>query len=64
MYLGAALGPFLTGILVYYGWHTVFMMLISADLIALAITIVIACRNRNGGAYEMGVFSLRSLFSL
>nr|CDS17748.1 Glycerol 3 phosphate transporter [Echinococcus granulosus] len=51
--LGAALGPFLTGILVYYGWHAVFMMLIFADLVALAITLVIACRNRNGGAYEI-----------
>uniref|UniRef100_A0A158R9D1 Sugar phosphate exchanger 3 n=1 Tax=Taenia asiatica TaxID=60517 RepID=A0A158R9D1_TAEAS len=62
--LGAALGPFLTGILVYYGWYTVFMMLISADLVALVITILIACKNRNSGAYEMGVFNLRSLFSL
>ncbi|KAL5964888.1 Glucose-6-phosphate exchanger SLC37A2, partial [Taenia solium] len=62
--LGAALGPFLTGILVYYGWHTVFMMLISADLVALTITILIACKNRNSGAYETGVFNLRSLFSL
>ncbi|VDM32964.1 unnamed protein product [Hydatigera taeniaeformis] len=61
--LGAALGPFLTGILVYHGWFSVFLMLISADLVALTITLVIACKNRNS-AYELGVFNLRSLFSL
>uniref|UniRef100_A0A5K3EK53 Sugar phosphate exchanger 3 n=1 Tax=Mesocestoides corti TaxID=53468 RepID=A0A5K3EK53_MESCO len=62
--LGAALGPFLTGILVYYGWHAVFMMLITADLIALAISLMIACRSRNGGVFRLGILNLRSIFAL
>lgn len=47
--IGAAMGPFLTGILVPHGWGAVFAMLISADVIALVITLVIAVRTRNCG---------------
>ena len=61
---GAALGPFLTGILVYYGWQAVFMMLILADLTAFVITVVIAFKSRTGGTHGLGVSNLRSSFSL
>ncbi|KAL7063895.1 hypothetical protein AAHC03_05284 [Spirometra sp. Aus1] len=46
--LGAALGPFLTGALVPYGWPTVFFMLIAADLLALVISAIIASRSYHG----------------
>nr|VZI45430.1 unnamed protein product [Spirometra erinaceieuropaei] len=46
--LGAALGPFLTGALVPYGWPTVFFMLIAADLFALVISAIIASRSYHG----------------
>ncbi len=55
LFKGAALGPFLTGILVPYGWHAVFMMLISADLIALVITLMIAFKSRNAGGKVLGL---------
>ncbi|VDO05658.1 unnamed protein product [Rodentolepis nana] len=63
--IGASLGPFLTAYLVGYGWKAVFMMLIFADLIAMAITVIIASRSRNGGGIGGGslgskVFNLRS----
>ncbi|VDN11119.1 unnamed protein product [Dibothriocephalus latus] len=46
--LGAALGPFLTGALVPYGWFTVFVMLIVADLLALVLSVCIASRAYRG----------------
>ncbi|TGZ67825.1 hypothetical protein CRM22_004571 [Opisthorchis felineus] len=44
--LGAALGPFLTGILVPFGWSAVFLMLLTSDLLALTISLWIVCRSR------------------
>ncbi|CAL8070328.1 unnamed protein product [Calicophoron daubneyi] len=43
--LGAALGPFLTGLLVPLGWSAVFVMLISSDLLALCISVWIVCKS-------------------
>ncbi|KER29239.1 hypothetical protein T265_04088 [Opisthorchis viverrini] len=43
--LGAALGPFLTGILVPFGWSAVFLMLLTSDLLALATSLWIVCRS-------------------
>ncbi|KAA3672979.1 MFS transporter, OPA family, solute carrier family 37, member 1/2 [Paragonimus westermani] len=41
---GAALGPFLTGLLVPFGWSSVFFMLIISDLCALSLSVWIAYR--------------------
>lgn len=35
--IGAAIGPFLAGYVSSYGWHNVFYMLISSDIIALVL---------------------------
>nr|AKN21659.1 slc37a-3 [Schmidtea mediterranea] len=45
--LGAALGPFLTGLIVPTGWSNVFVMLIIADLMALMATVFIILRNNH-----------------
>ncbi|KAF7261563.1 hypothetical protein EG68_01085 [Paragonimus skrjabini miyazakii] len=42
---GAALGPFLTGLLVPFGWSSVFLMLITSDLCALSLSVWIAYRS-------------------
>lgn len=47
---GAAFGPFLTGILVPYGWSAVFQLLLFSDLIALFIAVCIYCRTRRSYA--------------
>ncbi|TPP64153.1 putative glycerol-3-phosphate transporter 3 [Fasciola gigantica] len=45
---GAALGPFLTGLLVPLGWHSVFTMLIIADLLAWCVAMWVAFHTRRG----------------
>ncbi|VDP70158.1 unnamed protein product [Echinostoma caproni] len=45
---GAALGPFLTGLLVPFGWSSVFIMLIVADLFALCVALWVTCHTRRG----------------
>jgi len=38
MFIGAAIGPFLTGLISPTGWQNVFYMLIASNLLALTVS--------------------------